>query len=161
MKHRYQRRGSICRHASVSAGFTLLEMLIAFAIASIGLAVLYRGATDGLLGARLAERNIEAVARARSRLAAVCHGARLMPGGSRATMVAGSPGGPRFAAPSQPRSRGNHPMSRGRSHESICSRFVWRLPGQAPSGRTKSRSRRAACPLARRIGHDPAAIGCP
>jgi len=80
MKHRYQRRGSICRHASVSAGFTLLEMLIAFAIASIGLAVLYRGATDGLLGARLAERNIEAVARARSRLAAVCHGARLMPG---------------------------------------------------------------------------------
>ena len=76
----HQRSRPVCRSASVSAGFTLLEILIAFAIASIGLAVVYRGATDGWLGARLAERNIEAVARARSRLAAVCHGVRLMPG---------------------------------------------------------------------------------
>jgi general secretion pathway protein I len=80
MKPGHKQRGPVCHATSAAAGFTLLEMLIAFAIASIGLAVLYRGATDGLLGARLAERNIEGVTRARSRLAAVCHGARLMPG---------------------------------------------------------------------------------
>lgn len=61
-------------------GFTLLEVLIAFAIASIALAVLYHGAVDGLLGSRLAARTDEAVTRARSRLAALCHGARLTPG---------------------------------------------------------------------------------
>ena len=61
-------------------GFTLLEVLIAFAIASIALAVLYHGAVDGLLGSRLAVRTDEAVARARSRLAALCHGAPLTPG---------------------------------------------------------------------------------
>lgn len=61
-------------------GFTLLEVLIAFVIASIALAVLYRGAADGLLGSRLAVRTDEAVARARSRLAALCHGPPLAPG---------------------------------------------------------------------------------
>jgi general secretion pathway protein I len=63
-----------------NSGFTLLEVLIAFAIASIALVVLYRGATDGLLGSRLAVRTAEAVARARSRLAVLCHGAPLAPG---------------------------------------------------------------------------------
>jgi general secretion pathway protein I len=63
-----------------NSGFTLLEVLIAFAIASIALAVLYRGVTDGLLGSRLAARTDEAVARARSRLAVLCHGAPLAPG---------------------------------------------------------------------------------
>jgi general secretion pathway protein I len=53
-------------------GFTLLEVLIAFAIASIALAVLYRGSIDGLLGSRQATRTDEAVARARSRLAVLC-----------------------------------------------------------------------------------------
>jgi hypothetical protein len=48
--------------------------MIAFAIASIALAVLYSGALDGLVGTRLAARTDEAVARARSRLAAVCEG---------------------------------------------------------------------------------------
>jgi general secretion pathway protein I len=61
-------------------GFTLLEVLIAFAIAAIALAVLYHGAVEGLLGSRLAVRTDEAVARARSRLAVLCHGARLTPG---------------------------------------------------------------------------------
>jgi general secretion pathway protein I len=61
-------------------GFTLLEVLIAFVIASIALAVLYHGAIEGLLGSRLAVRTDQAVARARSRLTALCHGARLMPG---------------------------------------------------------------------------------
>jgi hypothetical protein len=58
----------------------LLEVLIAFAIATVALAVLYHGAAEGLLGSRLATRTDEAVARARSRLAALCHGARLAPG---------------------------------------------------------------------------------
>jgi hypothetical protein len=58
----------------------LLEVLVAFVIASIALAVLYRGATEGLLGSRLAMRTDEAVARARSRLAVLCHGAPLAPG---------------------------------------------------------------------------------
>jgi general secretion pathway protein I len=62
------------------SGFTLLEVLIAFAIASIALAVLYHGATEGLLGSRLASRTTEAVARARSRLTAVCHETRMAPG---------------------------------------------------------------------------------
>ncbi len=61
-------------------GFTLLEVLVAFAIATIALAVLYHGAADGLLGSRLAARTDEAVARARSRLTALCHGAPLPPG---------------------------------------------------------------------------------
>jgi general secretion pathway protein I len=63
-----------------NGGFTLLEVLVAFAIASIALAVLYHGAAGGLLGSRLAARTGEAVARARSRLAALCETPRLMPG---------------------------------------------------------------------------------
>ena len=65
---------------AANGGFALLEVLIAFAIAAIALAVLYRGAADGLLGSRLAARTDEAVARARSRLAVLCHGAPLTPG---------------------------------------------------------------------------------
>ena len=61
-------------------GFALLEVLIAFAIASIALGVLYSGAAEGLLGSRLAARTDEATTRARSRLALMCHGARLTPG---------------------------------------------------------------------------------
>lgn len=61
-------------------GFTLLEVLIAFAIAAIALVLLYRGAIDGLLGSRVAARTDEAVARARSRMAALCQGATVMPG---------------------------------------------------------------------------------
>ena len=68
------------RTRQCQAGFTLLEILVAFAIAAIALGVLYRGAADGLLGTRLAVRSDEAVARARSRLAALCHGAPLMAG---------------------------------------------------------------------------------
>ena len=61
-------------------GFTLLEVMIAFAIAAIALAVLYRGAAEGLLGSRLAARTEEAVSRGKSRLAALCHGGHLSPG---------------------------------------------------------------------------------
>ena len=61
-------------------GFTLLEVLIAFAIAAFALAVLYRGAIDGLRTARVAGSYEEAVARARSRLAMLGHGIALTRG---------------------------------------------------------------------------------
>ena len=56
----------------------LLEVLIAFIIALMALAVLYGGANNGLLGSRQAARTEEAIARARSRLVAICQGARLI-----------------------------------------------------------------------------------
>jgi general secretion pathway protein I len=58
----------------------LLEVLVAFAIAAIALAVLYDGAIAGLLGSRQAARTEEGLARAQSRLAVLCHGAPLAPG---------------------------------------------------------------------------------
>jgi type II secretory pathway pseudopilin PulG len=51
-------------------GFMLLEMLIAFAIAAMALAVLVRGAMAGLGTASVAGHYEEALTRARSRLAA-------------------------------------------------------------------------------------------
>ncbi len=51
-------------------GFTLLEVLIAFIIAAIALGVLFSGAIEGLRTSRVAVRYEEAVARARSHLAA-------------------------------------------------------------------------------------------
>ncbi len=53
------------------AGFTLLEALIAFAIAALALAALLQGALTGLRAAQAATRTEEALARARSRLAAL------------------------------------------------------------------------------------------
>lgn len=61
-------------------GFTLLEVLIAFAIAAIGLAVLYRGGLEGLFAARTGARMQEATSRAQSRLAAACVTPSLAPG---------------------------------------------------------------------------------
>jgi general secretion pathway protein I len=58
----------------------LLEALIAFVIAALALVLVYRGGIEGLYATRLAERTQEAVSRARSRMDALCHGARLMPG---------------------------------------------------------------------------------
>jgi general secretion pathway protein I len=52
------------------AGFTLLEILVAFIIAAIALAVLFGGAMEGLRASRTAVGYEEAVARARSHLAA-------------------------------------------------------------------------------------------
>ena len=63
-----------------SQGFTLIEVLVAFVVAALALAVLYRGGIEGLVGTRSATRRDEAVARATSRLEALCHGARLAPG---------------------------------------------------------------------------------
>jgi prepilin-type N-terminal cleavage/methylation domain-containing protein len=55
-------------------GFTLLEVLVAAAIAALALAVLFQGAAGGVRTARVADHVQEAVARARSRLAVLEHG---------------------------------------------------------------------------------------
>jgi general secretion pathway protein I len=52
-------------------GFTLLEVLVAFVIAALALAVLAHAGLDGLYGAQLSSRYQEALARAKSHLAAV------------------------------------------------------------------------------------------
>ena len=52
-------------------GFTLLEVLIAFIIAALALAALLQGSAGGLQNARIAAHYEEAIARARSRLAAL------------------------------------------------------------------------------------------
>ena len=60
-------------------GFTLLEVLVAFAIAALALGVLFEGAVGGLRSTRVADRTEEALSRAQSHLAAVGQG---MPLGS-------------------------------------------------------------------------------
>ncbi len=50
-------------------GFTLLEVLVAFVIAALALAVLARAALDGVTSAHLSGQYTEALARARSHLA--------------------------------------------------------------------------------------------
>jgi general secretion pathway protein I len=57
--------------AEREAGFTLLEALIAFAILALALAALLQGALAGLRATQAAGRTEEALARARSRLAAL------------------------------------------------------------------------------------------
>ena len=52
-------------------GFTLLEVLVAFIIAGLALAVLARAGMDGIRGATLSGRYQEAVVRAQSHLAAI------------------------------------------------------------------------------------------
>jgi general secretion pathway protein I len=52
-------------------GFTLLEVLVAFIIAALALAALLQGSAAGLQNARVAAHYQEAIARARSRLAAL------------------------------------------------------------------------------------------
>ncbi|HTW26890.1 MAG TPA: prepilin-type N-terminal cleavage/methylation domain-containing protein [Acetobacteraceae bacterium] len=61
--------------ARADQGFTLLEVLVAFVIAALALAVLFHGALGGLRAARIAGRYEEALARARSHMAAFDNGA--------------------------------------------------------------------------------------
>lgn len=62
-------------------GFMLLEVLVAFTIAALALAVLFDGTLGGLRATRIAGSYQEAVARARSHLAALdSRATRLVPG---------------------------------------------------------------------------------
>jgi general secretion pathway protein I len=61
-------------------GFTLLEVLVAFAIAALALAVLFRGALDGVHITRIAGHEDEALVRARSHLAAIGRDVAIAPG---------------------------------------------------------------------------------
>lgn len=67
--------------AHPEGGFLLLEVLVAFAIAALALVVLLDGTSGGLRATALANRYGQAVARARSHLAAVGgRAAPLVPG---------------------------------------------------------------------------------
>jgi general secretion pathway protein I len=61
-------------------GFTLLEVLVAFVIAALALGVLFQGSAGGLRSTQVAGRYEEAVARARSHLAAMGTNSSLIPG---------------------------------------------------------------------------------
>jgi general secretion pathway protein I len=65
------RRCSNGKRAARTRGFTLIEVLIALAIAGVGMAALLAAAGTGLGNARLADRYVEATRRAQSRLALV------------------------------------------------------------------------------------------
>lgn len=52
-------------------GFTLLEVLVAFAIAALALSLLARAAIDGVRSAHVSGRYTEALVRARSHLAGI------------------------------------------------------------------------------------------
>ncbi len=59
------------RESHRTAGFTLLEVLIAFAVASISLAVIFNASLESLAGVAVASRYEQAVSRARSHLDSV------------------------------------------------------------------------------------------
>lgn len=62
------------------AGFTLIEVLIAFVIAALGIAIMMQSVGTGLLGADQAARYAEAAQRAQSHLAEIGVRAPLTPG---------------------------------------------------------------------------------
>ena len=62
---------SSCERSNRQKGFTLLEVLVALAIAGLALAVMVEVATGGVLAVRTAEGTQEGLARARSHLAAL------------------------------------------------------------------------------------------
>ena len=70
-----QRGGSAC-------GFTLLEVIIALAIAGLGLIAMFQASSTGLFAAESAARVDEAVERAQSHLAAVGRGSAVTAGES-------------------------------------------------------------------------------
>jgi general secretion pathway protein I len=61
------------------AGFTLLEVMIAFVIAGLALSMLYEGVTGGLRATASAARTEEAISLAKSHLAAIGHGQGIAP----------------------------------------------------------------------------------
>jgi general secretion pathway protein I len=68
--------------ADRSGGFTLLEVLVALAIAGLALVVFFRAGGDGLVAVDTATRAEEAAERAQSHLAAVGYDVALAPGES-------------------------------------------------------------------------------
>jgi general secretion pathway protein I len=62
-----------------TAGFTLLEVMVAFIIASLALAALMRAGASGLAATRAATQYEQAISRAQSRLDAATHGSVLTP----------------------------------------------------------------------------------
>jgi len=54
-------------------GFTLIEVVIAFAIAALALGILFKAATGGMIAVATAGRYEEAVSRAKSHMAAIGH----------------------------------------------------------------------------------------
>ncbi len=67
------------RGAPRDAGFTLLEVMIAFVIAALAIGALFGGAVAGLDATSVAARYDEAVSLARSHLAAIGHGDAIAP----------------------------------------------------------------------------------
>ncbi len=60
-------------------GFTLLEVIVAFTISALGLALMYQGVAGGLAASAGAVRTQEAVSLARSHLAVIGHGEAVSP----------------------------------------------------------------------------------
>jgi general secretion pathway protein I len=61
-------------HPRSDAGFTLLEVIVAFAISALAVGVLYEGASGGLMATGSAAKTVEALSLAKSHLAAIGHG---------------------------------------------------------------------------------------
>jgi general secretion pathway protein I len=70
----------VAESASQDLGFTLLEVVVALAIASLAIVGLFQAASGGLLAVNTAGRVEEAVQRAQSHLAAVGRSAALIQG---------------------------------------------------------------------------------
>jgi general secretion pathway protein I len=70
------------RRGEGAHGFTLLEVLVALAIAGMALAALFAAGSSGLFAADTAARTEEALERAQSHLAAVGQDVALLPGKS-------------------------------------------------------------------------------
>jgi len=100
---------------SRSAGFTLLEVLVALVIAGLALSVLFQGTAAGLATTQVAGRYEEALERARSHVAALAAAGALAPvdetgddgGGYRwrhrvAVVASETPGGPGPSGPRAP-----------------------------------------------------------
>lgn len=83
MENDLAERGATAAHASVrygTRGFTLLEVVVAIAIAALALVALFRAGSAGLFSADTAVRVAEAVERAQSHLSAFGQAVALKPG---------------------------------------------------------------------------------
>ena len=72
-------RSNSAPSASRETGFTLLEVMVAFSIAALAIALLYNGATGGLNATATATKSHEALSLARSHMAAIGKGEAILP----------------------------------------------------------------------------------